>query len=181
MMQVQKRIRTELLRLIKGQVTEGLVRLQASEWLQSLPDLYTEQNNKQTDHSSKGKRRSYDQWTITHGDQRETELWLNRNVNRSEGEIRTHYGWILTWCYVDFVLEYSPSVPVRLRLFPSVLRPSITFFPTILSFSVPFVPSVSVFAFRHFRLILSAFHIRIRPVFSEFRPRFHDISIIVQL
>ena len=31
MMQVRKRIRTELLRLIEGQVTEGLVRLQASE------------------------------------------------------------------------------------------------------------------------------------------------------
>ena len=28
----------------------------------------------------------------------------------------------------------------------------------------PFVPSLSVFAFRHFRLILSVFHIRIRPV-----------------
>ena len=43
-------------------------------------------------------------------------------------------------CYVEFVLEHSPSVSVRLRLFPSVLRPSITFFPTILSFSVPFRP-----------------------------------------
>ena len=31
MMQVRKQIRTELLRLIKGQVTKGLVRLQASE------------------------------------------------------------------------------------------------------------------------------------------------------
>ena len=43
-------------------------------------------------------------------------------------------------CYVEFVLEHSPSVSVRLRLFPSVLRPSITFFPTIHSFSVPFRP-----------------------------------------
>ena len=29
-------------------------------------------------------------------------------------------------CYVEFVLEHSPSVSVRLRLFPSVLHPSIT-------------------------------------------------------
>ena len=34
----------------------------------------------------------------------------------------------------------SRTFSVRLRLFPSVLRPSITFFPTILSFSVPFRP-----------------------------------------
>ena len=31
MMQVQKRIRTGLFKIIEGQVTEGLVRLQASE------------------------------------------------------------------------------------------------------------------------------------------------------
>ena len=73
------------------------------------------------------------------------------------------------YCYVEFVLEHSPSVSVRLRLFLSILRPSITFFPTILSFSVPFRPiRVRVM----FRLILSVFHIRIRLVFSEFRPRF---------
>ena len=72
-------------------------------------------------------------------------------------------------CYVEFVLEHSPSVSVRLRLFPSVLRPSITFF----LLSDPFSSHpLSVLCFRHFRLILSAFHIRIRPVFSEFRPRF---------
>ena len=34
----------------------------------------------------------------------------------------------------------SRTFSVRLRLFPSVLCPSITFFPTILSFSVPFRP-----------------------------------------
>ena len=34
----------------------------------------------------------------------------------------------------------SRTFSVRLRLFPSVLRPSITFFPTILSFSIPFRP-----------------------------------------
>ena len=34
----------------------------------------------------------------------------------------------------------SRTFSVRLCLFPSVLRPSITFFPTILSFSVPFCP-----------------------------------------
>ena len=87
------------------------------------------------DHSLKGKRRSYDQRTITHGDQPETGLWLNRNVNGSEGEIRTHYGWI---CHVEFILKHSPSVSVRPRLFLSVLRLSILFLPTILSFSVPF-------------------------------------------
>ena len=43
-------------------------------------------------------------------------------------------------CHVEFVLKHSPSVSVRLCLFPSVLRPYITFFPTILSFSVPFRP-----------------------------------------
>ena len=32
----------------------------------------------------------------------------------------------------------SQTFSVRLRLFPSVLRPSIMFFPTILSFSIPF-------------------------------------------
>ena len=42
-------------------------------------------------------------------------------------------------CYVEFVLEHSPSVSIRLRLFPSVLHPSIMFLPAILSFSVPFL------------------------------------------
>ena len=40
-------------------------------------------------------------------------------------------------CYVEFVLEHSPSISVCLCLFPTVLRPSILFLPTILSFSVP--------------------------------------------
>ena len=42
----------------------------------------------------------------------------------------------------------------------------------LLSYPSPslFVPSVSVLCFR---LILSAFHIRIRPVFSEFQPRLY--------
>ena len=39
---------------------------------------------------------------------------------------------------VEFCLEHSHSVSVRLRLFPSVPRPSTLFFPTILFFSVPF-------------------------------------------
>ena len=79
-------------------------------------------------------------------------------------------------CHVEFCLEHSLSVSVRLCLFPSVPRPSTLFFPTILFFSVPFCcvhtfprpyyTSVSV------RLILSAFHIRIRPDLSEFRPCF---------
>ena len=77
------------------------------------------------------------------------------------------------WCYVEFVLEHSPSISVRLRLFPSVLRPSITFFPTILSFSVPFSPiRVHVMFPSSPSHPFQAFHIRIRPVFSEFRPRF---------
>ena len=66
-------------------------------------------------------------------------------------------------CYVEFVLKHSLSISIHLRPFPSVLRPSITFFPTILPFSVPFVASVPVLCFCLFRLILSAFHIRIRP------------------
>ena len=41
-------------------------------------------------------------------------------------------------CYVEFRLEHSLSVSVRLCLFPSVLRPSILFFLIILFFSVPF-------------------------------------------
>ena len=42
-------------------------------------------------------------------------------------------------CHVEFLLEHSLSVSVRLHLFPSVtvLCPSILFLPTILSFSVP--------------------------------------------
>ena len=79
-------------------------------------------------------------------------------------------------CHIEFYLEHSPSVSVRLRLFPSVPRPSTLFFPTILFFSVPFrcirtfprpyYTSISV------RLILSTFHIRIRSNLSEFQPRF---------
>ena len=43
--------------------------------------------------------------------------------------------------FVDLLRRIcSRTFSVRLRLFPSVLRPSITFFPTILSFSVPFRP-----------------------------------------
>ena len=79
-------------------------------------------------------------------------------------------------CHVEFLIEHSPSVSIRLRLFLSVPRPSTLFFPTILFFSVPFrcvcnfpypcYTSVSV------RLILSTFHIRIRSDLSEFRPHF---------
>ena len=41
-------------------------------------------------------------------------------------------------CHVEFLLEHSLSVSVRLCLFLSVPRPSTLFFPAILCFSVPF-------------------------------------------
>ena len=41
-------------------------------------------------------------------------------------------------CHVEFCLEHSPSVSVRLCLFPSVPRPSTLFLLTILFSSVPF-------------------------------------------
>ena len=45
----------------------------------------------------KGKTEFIRSKTIKHGDQRKTELWLNRNVNGLKGEIPTHYGQILIW------------------------------------------------------------------------------------
>ena len=68
---------------------------------------------------------------------------------------------LLTICYVEFVLEHSPSVSICSRLFSALLSHSFLLFCPSPS---PFVASVSVLCFRHFRLILSAFHIRIRPV-----------------
>ena len=84
-------------------------------------------------------------------------------------------------CYVEFVLERSPSVSVRLHLFPSVLRPSITFFPTILSFSIPFLLHpcpcyVSVYSISSFQPSTLG-----STRFSKFQPRFHTTSVIVRL
>ena len=58
-------------------------------------------------------------------------------------------------------LHPSPSVSVCSRPFSALLSHSF-----LLSYPSPslFVPSMSVLCFHHFRLILSAFHIRIRPV-----------------
>ena len=59
----------------------------------------------------------------------------------------------------SFRLRPSPSVPVR----------SPPFYYVLPYYSVLLRP---LLCFRFIRPILSAFHIRIRPVFSEFRPRF---------
>ena len=58
---------------------------------------------------------------------------------------------IPTRCYVEFVLEHSPSVSVCSRPFSTLLSHSF-----LLSYPSPslLVPSVSVLCFRHLRLIL---------------------------
>ena len=57
----------------------------------------------------------------------------------------------LSQCYVEFVLEHSPSVSVCSRPFSALLSHSF-----LLSYPSPslFVPSVSVLCFRHLRPIL---------------------------
>ena len=70
--------------------------------------------------------------------------------------------WCKAWCcYVEFVLEHSLSVSVCSRPFSTLLSySSLLFCPS----PSPFVASMSILCFRLFRLILLAFHIRIRPV-----------------
>ena len=81
-------------------------------------------------------------------------------------------------CYVEFVLEHSPSVSVCSRPFSALLFCSFLLFcpsPSLL------IAPVSVLCFRPICLILSAFHIRIQPVLTSLSYYFCYCSAITPI
>ena len=80
-------------------------------------------------------------------------------------------------CYVEFVLEHSLSISVRLCLFPSVLRPSIMFLPAILSFSVPFL----LHPCPYYVSVLSVSSFQLSTLGSDLFPVSSDLAFILFL
>ena len=125
----------------------------------------------------------------SHHDDSESETH-NWTIKRIRDITKAKFGKRLCWYQVKTALAIyegkdvvgcvlrricSRTFSVRSRPFSALLSySSLLFCPS----PSPFVAPVSVLCFRPIRLILSAFHIRIRPVFSEFRPRFHITSVI---